>query len=98
MIKNPLYTLGFKKYRINRQSAHLGSNVCDLPIKPGPCKGHQPRFGFNSTTQQCTGFIYGGCRGNGNKFFTRELCEGNCTTGTIEATTPRSKHGQPNNT
>lgn len=48
--------------------------ACKLPVLQGPCPEKLPRFAFNSTTQKCTPFIYGGCDVNSNKFETIEEC------------------------
>ena len=52
--------------------------VCSLPKVVGPCEGIFPRYFFNSVTQQCEMFHYGGCRGNRNNFQRKELCEKTC--------------------
>ena len=52
--------------------------VCSLPKVVGPCRGRFPRYFFNSVTQQCELFYYGGCRGNRNNFQRKELCEKTC--------------------
>lgn len=62
--------------------------VCYLPKVIGPCYGHIPRFYYNSTTEMCEEFIYGGCRGNENNFATIELCQNTC-----ETTTPLESLG-----
>lgn len=36
-------------------------------------------FFFDATTGQCTRFIYGGCRGNDNRFSTMDACKRACT-------------------
>ncbi|XP_036384122.1 kunitz-type serine protease inhibitor bitisilin-3 [Megalops cyprinoides] len=55
-----------------------GVAVCDLPMEPGPCYGRQLRFHFNSQERTCRTFIYGGCRGNGNRFEDMETCQQTC--------------------
>lgn len=44
----------------------------------GPCKGYFPRWFFNSTSQTCQKFIYGGCGGNLNNFAFEKECEVLC--------------------
>ena len=52
--------------------------VCELPMERGPCRAIVSSFGYNSVTNQCERFIYGGCGGNGNRFLTRDACEDQC--------------------
>ncbi|CAF1633233.1 unnamed protein product [Adineta ricciae] len=51
---------------------------CELPSKTGPCRAMFPSFYFNSTTEQCHEFVYGGCDGNGNRFETKDECLRHC--------------------
>lgn len=51
-------------------------DVCELDIVPGPCRASIPSWGFNGG--ECVEFIYGGCKGNGNRFETQEECEEAC--------------------
>ena len=44
----------------------------------GPCKAAVVSWYFNSDRKRCEQFIYGGCRGNANRFPTREECETKC--------------------
>ncbi|XP_032074540.1 kunitz-type serine protease inhibitor 4-like [Thamnophis elegans] len=53
-------------------------DFCHLPAVTGPCKAHRPRFYYNSTFNNCQEFIYGGCRGNANRFKTRDECHYTC--------------------
>ncbi|XP_015282964.1 PREDICTED: kunitz-type serine protease inhibitor bitisilin-2-like [Gekko japonicus] len=59
-------------------SAQKRPDLCYLPQKVGPCKAHRPRFFYNSMTQKCEGFVYGGCHGNANNFETLEGCQQTC--------------------
>ncbi|XP_070600484.1 kunitz-type serine protease inhibitor 4-like isoform X2 [Erythrolamprus reginae] len=52
--------------------------LCYLPPVTGPCKAKMPRFYYNSTSNQCQGFIYGGCGGNANNFKTKKACHFTC--------------------
>jgi len=61
--------------------AHLGrceDRPCELPIDPGPCRAFILRWGFNSDTNQCERFVYGGCLGNANNFETHAECVDSC--------------------
>ena len=44
-----------------------GRNACALPVVPGPCEGHYPKFGYDVATKSCSQFVYGGCLGNNNR-------------------------------
>jgi hypothetical protein len=50
----------------NREAPNNG--MCDLPKIVGPCKSSLPRWWYNSKTQNCERFLYGGCEGNENNF------------------------------
>ena len=52
--------------------------LCLLPVEVGPCEALIPGFFFNTQTKRCEAFVYGGCRGNGNRFSTRDECESTC--------------------
>ncbi|XP_058033070.1 kunitz-type serine protease inhibitor bitisilin-1-like [Ahaetulla prasina] len=53
-------------------------SLCYLPADSGPCLAYMPRFYYNSTSHECQGFIYGGCRGNANNFETIDECHRTC--------------------
>nr|CDS31834.1 Papilin [Hymenolepis microstoma] len=55
-----------------------GVNICKLPKEEGPCRGKNPRFYYNSASEQCLEFNYGGCRGNANNFLTKAECKARC--------------------
>ncbi|KAL1486611.1 hypothetical protein MTO96_046880 [Rhipicephalus appendiculatus] len=52
--------------------------VCELPKKVGPCYAYVPRYYYNTTTDTCEKFVYGGCQGNANNFETLKECETRC--------------------
>ncbi|VDN97547.1 unnamed protein product [Rodentolepis nana] len=54
-------------------------DICKLPREEGPCRGKNQRFYYNSASEQCLEFNYGGCRGNANSFLTKAECETRCT-------------------
>ena len=48
----------------------------------GPCRASTERWTFDKYTNSCEIFYYGGCCGNGNKFFSKEDCENKCVVST----------------
>lgn len=52
--------------------------ICTLPKERGLCRANIPRWYHNPKTSRCEKFFYGGCNGNGNNFFKKELCEKAC--------------------
>lgn len=53
-------------------------NPCHLAEAPGPCRGLVTRYFFDSQTQQCKHFFYGGCFGNANNFESMAKCQAKC--------------------
>ncbi|XP_015232468.1 PREDICTED: tissue factor pathway inhibitor-like [Cyprinodon variegatus] len=53
-------------------------NPCHLPQAVGPCRGLVKRFFFDTATQQCKQFYYGGCFGNANNFRSMTECQRRC--------------------
>ncbi|RWS22794.1 tissue factor pathway inhibitor 2-like isoform X1 [Leptotrombidium deliense] len=53
--------------------------TCRKLPESGPCKNFITKFYFNTITEQCDTFEYGGCGGNKNKFDSREECNNACT-------------------
>lgn len=47
---------------------------CFLPPNSGPCTAELVRYFYDANLERCRQFIYGGCEGNGNVFFTEEDC------------------------
>lgn len=62
---------------------------CADPADPGPCKATIPRFFFNVRTGRCQAFLYGGCRGNHNRFLSLEECRQRCLPGVPPGASPR---------
>ena len=52
--------------------------ICSLKPESGPCEAAIRKFFYNSTTDRCELFIYGGCGGNDNRFDTRSECISAC--------------------
>lgn len=44
----------------------------------GPCRGEIERYFYNTITQKCETFYYGGCQGNENNFKSFQECQKKC--------------------
>ncbi|XP_063367393.1 PI-stichotoxin-Hcr2o-like isoform X1 [Cydia amplana] len=51
---------------------------CELPKVVGNCRGRIRSFFFDTTSHQCRPFVYSGCGGNGNRFYSRDECQFAC--------------------
>ncbi|CAB1329073.1 unnamed protein product, partial [Coregonus sp. 'balchen'] len=51
---------------------------CHLEEAPGPCRGLVTRYLFDSQSQECKHFYYGGCFGNANNFKSMKECQARC--------------------
>lgn len=54
------------------------SQICLAPVDAGPCDGDVTAYYYDSSSKSCQAFIYGGCKGNANRFQTEEQCERLC--------------------
>ncbi|XP_046307193.1 protein AMBP isoform X1 [Marmota monax] len=52
--------------------------ACNLPIVPGPCRAFKQLWAFDAVQGKCVLFNYGGCQGNGNKFYSEKECKEYC--------------------
>lgn len=59
-------------------SAAGGDEQCSLPAAPGPCKAAFTRYFYNTETDACEPFIYGGCDGNRNNHKSLKACQRRC--------------------
>jgi hypothetical protein len=51
---------------------------CGFPVDIGQCRASRPKFYFDSSSNSCKRFFYGGCEGNGNRFNSEEECSESC--------------------
>ncbi|KAH8241117.1 hypothetical protein KR026_012426 [Drosophila bipectinata] len=58
------------------------NEICGLPHSRNgdliSCEAYIPSWTYNSSSNECIKFIYGGCRGNDNRFDTKQACEEKC--------------------
>ncbi|KAJ0057123.1 hypothetical protein NL108_002052 [Boleophthalmus pectinirostris] len=57
---------------------HNRWGACNLPPETGPCMAYLPSYFYNATSGKCEIFIYGGCKGNLNRFKSLTSCEMYC--------------------
>ncbi|XP_030062805.1 inter-alpha-trypsin inhibitor isoform X2 [Microcaecilia unicolor] len=53
-------------------------DFCLLEPDPGLCQALMPKYFYNSTSQACERFNYGGCGGNKNNFVSKDQCVESC--------------------
>ena len=53
-------------------------DVCNLPLSIGSCNLNIHSYFYNSTSEKCETFVYGGCYGNANRFQNYESCQRLC--------------------
>lgn len=51
---------------------------CSLPLDEGDCQHYTLRWYYNQRVTECRPFVYSGCRGNLNRFDSKEECELHC--------------------
>ncbi|XP_030034088.1 kunitz-type serine protease inhibitor homolog delta-dendrotoxin [Manduca sexta] len=56
----------------------MGASDCTLPLRKGPCQGRYHSYYFDVKSRQCKPFVYSGCGGNGNRFYSIDECEFAC--------------------
>ncbi|XP_060859868.1 papilin isoform X4 [Metopolophium dirhodum] len=77
------------------------SDVCLIPLDPGPCLQTVDMWYFKTSSRRCESFPYSGCEGNANKFESVEECERIChpyidpNANTVVEETPISKPDEP---
>ena len=53
-------------------------DICLLNVDSGPCEAAIPSWYYDSYSNKCKQFNYGGCAGNGNRFDTKRECRTAC--------------------
>lgn len=48
---------------------------CLLAPHEGPCRAAYRRWYYNKEKRKCMVFVYGGCEGNANNFYTKPACK-----------------------
>ncbi|KAI3354000.1 hypothetical protein L3Q82_018557 [Scortum barcoo] len=51
---------------------------CMMTPDPGPCRAAFTKFYFDQSSGSCKTFMYGGCRGNENRYNSAEECKASC--------------------
>lgn len=54
------------------------SGACLLQVDEGPCREEIERYYYNTISQKCEIFYYGGCQGNANNFNSYQKCQKTC--------------------
>ncbi|XP_068094576.1 actinia tenebrosa protease inhibitors-like isoform X2 [Hyperolius riggenbachi] len=57
---------------------HTCDDTCTADPETGPCKAYEERYYYDTETNSCQTFVYGGCQGNGNNFRTLRECTCTC--------------------
>ncbi|XP_010147204.1 PREDICTED: collagen alpha-1(VII) chain-like, partial [Eurypyga helias] len=56
----------------------MDAEPCSLPLDEGDCQRYTLRWYYNQRVAECRPFVYSGCRGNLNRFDSKEECELRC--------------------
>ncbi|XP_078097981.1 actinia tenebrosa protease inhibitors-like isoform X2 [Mustelus asterias] len=62
-----------------QESGPQGNEQCNAPKEVGKCRAAFPRWYFDTQTQSCKKFTYGGCKGNKNNYESEGECLATCT-------------------
>ncbi|XP_059141809.1 kappaPI-stichotoxin-Shd2a-like [Physella acuta] len=52
--------------------------ICSLPPDGGICLARFVAYYYDEESRECKKFIYGGCGGNENRFYSKQKCEAAC--------------------
>ncbi|KAG1650386.1 Papilin [Nymphon striatum] len=58
--------------------SNKSGEVCGLPNESGNCRTFSVQWYYDTKAGDCNRFWYGGCKGNGNRFETKEECSRVC--------------------
>ncbi|KAH8324212.1 hypothetical protein KR074_001462, partial [Drosophila pseudoananassae] len=68
--------------KLNKNIYLKSIEICGLPHSRNgdliSCEAYIPSWTYNSSSNECIKFIYGGCRGNDNRFGSKQACEEKC--------------------
>ncbi|KAL7376148.1 hypothetical protein ABVT39_001986 [Epinephelus coioides] len=67
----------FKDKKACTQRCHP-EEFCNQAPETGPCRAYTERYFYNSTSESCGTFVYGGCLGNQNNFKDEPECMQTC--------------------
>ncbi|XP_026156117.1 tissue factor pathway inhibitor 2 [Mastacembelus armatus] len=70
-----LFTTSYSFYSV---LALPPKGACLLEVDEGPCMEEIERYYYNTITQKCEIFYYGGCKGNANNFRSYHECQKTC--------------------
>ncbi|CEF70433.1 Proteinase inhibitor I2, Kunitz metazoa domain and Immunoglobulin subtype domain and Immunoglobulin-like domain and PLAC domain and Immunoglobulin-like fold domain-containing protein [Strongyloides ratti] len=62
----------------NKNIIEKEKNICLLERDSGPCTDSISQWYYDKNDKVCKKFTYGGCRGNDNRFDTKEACKISC--------------------
>lgn len=66
------------------------SDVCAMKRDPGPCPGSALRWYYDAERGTCSQFVYGGCKGNANRFRSLAACQQRCPSQGIDSNEEKS--------
>lgn len=72
------FTLTSSGHKLSRCVDPSWPVPCQMPMDSGPCKGSRSHWYFDQRSKECLQYLYGGCKGNWNKFDSKAECEGMC--------------------
>uniref|UniRef100_A0A023FXT0 Putative bilaris n=1 Tax=Amblyomma parvum TaxID=251391 RepID=A0A023FXT0_AMBPA len=80
-MKTP-YLLILLGFLVSAQAASYETpQRCLKPPAVGPCKAKHGMWYYDPSKKACKGFIYGGCKGNSNRFGSEVKCQQTCLPG-----------------